>query len=464
MGSDLRYDGLWRTDIANYSVQEGSMSLVPGDMSGGASTITFSIKEDDSTRALEGKMFTLRDTVLGETSGKLLLANGNGTAVSVSAVSRLGLLNVRRIAAPYSGSLRGAILYYLGLCDVTGKIAIEQSLATRSVNFIGWEGNVLDYIKDLCAAQTIDLSLVGEAFVFRPVGTRTLQMDASTEVSWSKSDSHLAQKVDIPWHQATPIERGLIYPTGVTDWTQAQVFSVEAGVMATYQVDLQAPDEGGDGISAITVEPPTCVDSVTPWQTSESVYSVSGKDGLPIPPGQWWDDGGRLWVSLIDGGRTLEVKILGGRSTEYAPYSISMSSGQGKGYTSLRVVGQRMKYTRRIKSASTGVSADRSSTEEAGGVTGVFVDTSARADALLERRRKYYGQVLETISFDMAVFEGSGATHAFTDGMSVNESLVSHPFGNVEGSLINRDGKTYRVRSITHTPASSSIDAETHII
>src|SRR5690606_21024222 len=91
--------------------------------------------------------------------------------------------------------------------------------------------------------------------------------------------------------------------------------------------------------SLVSVDQPVCVLSVDRNYGASSVYTVSGNDGLIIPPAQWEADGGSLTVEINPDTKSLTVTVVGGRSEEYAPYSIAMASGTSDNYSSLRLIG-----------------------------------------------------------------------------------------------------------------------------
>ena len=468
----LVIDGQQEYRIDNYSVTCDSTPILPGDMTGGAGSMSFGIPDDGAIDGKYGKSASLvidgghltfeQDSV----GGFVRTASGNMTGVTVAADTRIALLNVQRMADPYSGTLRGAILYYLGLCGVTANIMVETSLASRVVHYPGWEGNVLDYLKDLCAAQSMELSAVQEKFVFRPIGRRTISLATATAPSWNNDESQLAQNVEIAWYETSAPKAGLIYPLG--GWNEdVSVISVDAGATVEMEFLLDPEEDEGIGVSVITIEQPTCVGFVPRNQTDSSVYAVCGKDGLPIPPAQWADAGGSVSVALIPGGFGITVTVVGAAGPtidEYAPFSIAMSSGPSDTYSSLRLRGTGIFYNRRLLKAETGVTADRASMEDAPTVQSAFINSLTVANTMLQRRIRAHSQPRHSVSFEVGgVFPEEVITSTFFDGGSVIESPLSNPFGNLEGSRFEFRGKTYRIRSITATPGKFQISAENDV-
>lgn len=456
-------DSGWYYSLSDWSVDGMSTPLIAGDMTGGAGALSFTLPEDANSRKLQGKPCLLRDPHLGETSGNLRLAGGNYVNSTITGYSKIAMLNVNRVADAYAGTLRGAILYYLGLCGVTTNIAIESSLATRNVRYIGWEGNVLDHVKDLCSAHKMELSLIGKHFAFRLAGKRWVKTLSFSEFTWDASEDQLAQNVEVAWFKTSAPANQLIYPAG--GWNESvPVFQVAAGETAVYDIDLKpnAEDEGSIGMSATSIVQPTCVTEVKrEYAGPDSVYAVAGKDGKPIMPKQWTDGGGKLTVELVEGGSKLRVTIIGSQEEQYAPYQIAMTAGTSDAYSSLRIYGSGMRYTRGLLRMATGLDADRASQETAPTVENPFLNSYEAAwraaTGMLSRHSSATYSIRGTVA-EVATYSAP-ATNYF-GGESLEDDPEKHAFGNLEGAIFAVDGMTFRIRSVNNRPDSITFTAE----
>lgn len=464
---DVKVGDDWFHDLSDWSVESFSSPLIPGDTTGGAGGMSFTLPETARTRMLRGTPVTLRDPEMGTATGELALSGGNGLNATISGVSRIAKLNVVRTAEAYSGTLRGAILYYFGLCGLTTNIAIATGAASRPVNYIGWEGNVLDKIKDLCIAQQISLSLIGEKYVFRTLtGCSVLSARSFHDYSWSANESQLAQNVEVAWSNTSAPKSQLIYPVG--GWSEeVPVFQVDAGEVVEYEIDL-TPDkdiDGSSGISATSIIQPTVVDGVArEYVGPNSVYAVSGKDGLPVKAAQWRAAGGSMRLELLEGGSRIKVIIVGAGDEEFAPYQISMPSETSGDYSSLRIYGSGMLYQRSVLRMATGLNADRAPQESAPIVEMPFLNSYEAAwnaaSAMLSRHAAAVYTIDGTIG-QIETLVSSGEVF-FGGEVIASQSPISHPIGNLEGSFFVADGLLFRIRTVTYTPSGVSFTAEQH--
>lgn len=461
---DIQVDGQWRYNLQDWQVVGDSTPLIAGDMTGGAGTLSFGLPEAKDSKLLNGRPVVLHDPEFGTTSGRLGLAGGNGENVTIAGTSWVGNLNVSVTAEPFSGTLRGYIIYVLGLVGVTDDFLIEQSLAVRPVDYIGWEGNALDRLKDLCAAHQMELTLIGDNLVFRVALKRAIRASSFHDYTWEMDEGRLAQAVEVNWYETGALQAQLLYPPG--GWNESvQVLSVDAGETSEIEVDLVPKDDGQWGASIASVLQPVCVADVPRNYTgTQSVYAVSGKDGLPIPPAQWTDGGGSLTVEVLEGGSRLKVTIVAPPEEQYAPYQIAMSSGTSDHYSSLRLYGTGVLYRKHTLRWKTGLDDKAAPQETAPAVDSPFIsdyDAAARAAAgLLSRHSGPVLTIQGTIGHVRSL--PSTPTTFFGTSQTVPEDPATHAFGNLEGSMVWIEDTVLRIRSVTYTPTGATFTAEQH--
>jgi hypothetical protein len=260
------------------------------------------------------------------------------------------------------------------------------------------------------------------------------------------------------WHETTPIQNGLVYPAG--GWSEEVTpLQVDEGELVEIELTLGPEDDEGQGVSAVTVDQPVCVASVSRTHSTSSVYSVSGKDGLPVTPAQWNASGGRLTVALKDGGSTLVVTIQGPRGIENGPYAIAMDSGTSDQYSSLRVYGSRMYYKRHLLTMQTGLSEDVASQESAPRAESSFINSYEQAWRAASNLLAQHAGAQMSVTVQLGVIEGSTIAHSFFGGDTVTEDLAAHPFGNVEGARLRHDGTMFRARSVSSSASISTVSA-----
>ncbi len=473
---DVTIDGTTYFNLSGLEVIGDAMPLRPGSMVGGAGALSVEVPDVD-VRKLSGRPVKVKDPYSGETSGIIKLGTGNAVNATVNGLSALSILNVRRTAEPYTGTLRGALSYYLSLCGSIGNTSYAQELNTRTVSYTGWRGNVLDKIKDLCAAERIDISLQGDRFFIRPAtfstGThwRGVKNYTFADFTWSADESNLAQAIEFATFDSEAVARQLLYPLG--GWTpEVEVFQVGAGEIAEFEISLEAepfsdaPYAPHYGASAVSVEQPLCVETVLRNHDSTSRYTVAGKDGLPITPAQWAASGGKLEVEIDGGGSTLRIRITGSNIEEYGPYSISMPSGEGEGYSSLRIVGQGARYRRHVRNWGTGLDEDQAPQELATISDNIFITSKnwyeAGARLLSHHSSTTY---TSTVTVDeMVTVQGSGTWWSGNPAPVPITSNVGGEtlgiFGNLEGAMFVEDNLAWRVASVSYSLDSRTLNSE----
>lgn len=359
MSHDLTIGGVAEFEASSYTVAEDATPLTIGDMTGGVGQITFEVPQLADTKRMRGKTVVLADDAQGTTTGIVSKLGGDGFNATATAKSRMANLAVTRTALPQSGTLESALLYYLGLVDITSGIVIDESLKSLPVAFVGWNGVVWDNIKKLCAALEIEASLVSNNVVFRLPRTRIAETTRDSSIAWDIDESNQAQSIEILYYLTQNRSSGLAYPLG--GWSdEFQPISVDAGakVEQTFSLDPGVGEEGL-GASLVSIQQPVVVDSVAREYGATSVYSIVGNDGYPITAAQWRAGGGKVSVEILEDTRSIKVTVVAPVDPEYAPYRLAMPSGPSDFYSSLRLVGTGAFFTKEKLTLVTGLSGDR---------------------------------------------------------------------------------------------------------
>lgn len=497
MAVDVSIAGKPNWNASDYSVAEDSTPVDPSDSTGGVGQITITVPENADTKLFRNKALVLTDGAQGSTTGTIRGLNGDGDTGTLTADSRMALLNVTRTAKPFSGTLEAAFRYYLGLCGVRDNITVEAGISTRQVTFPGWKGIVWDKLKQMVSAQRVETSLVGKKIVLRPLRGRVALNHRNASESWSHDASNAAQSIEVYYYQSQRRE-SLAYPLG--GWNpDVQAYQVDAGQTVEFDISLEPQDDEENtlGASLTSIDQPTCVASVTPTYSATSVYTVAGNDGLPIPPAQWTDGGGNVRVYVNDDTRSITVKIRGMKTAEYAPYTIGMSSGDNTYYSSLRLRGDGVFYDRKKISLPTGTSADIAPTEVGALVDSPFISTlddayragiwtlasytsARRSISVTSTGINRRGELTDTQFLSMGEFNLDPDFKGLTMGQfneafagltmkefsdlqfeKVRDDFAHQAFGNVAGARVFHDGAWYRIRTVTAiTPESVAYSAD----
>lgn len=471
--------------IINFSVVEDSTPIDPSDTTGGVGQFILTIPEQTDTQTLLDVPVNLSLVTQGETTGTVRGAGAVDGLATVTADSRLALLNAERQAQPFIGTLGQAFNYYLSLVDVTTGIFIEPEVGDIEVVLPGWNGNVWDQMKKMALAHGAEISLVSNNIVLRPVNERVAENYRDASVGWSLDTSQLARSVEVYYYDPTPITEELVYPIG--GWNpEVPIFTVGAGETQTFDIPLSA--------SLDSIEQPTALDFVDRYYDSTSVYAVTDKDGLPYLAAQWLAEGGNVEVAVNPDTRSLTVTITGASATEYAPYSIAVASGSSDRYSSLRLVGTGVRYDRQLVTLHTSVDPERVTVEVGATVDNEFIQTKAQAVQVGTWASKRWGSPRYTLNVSTAGINRLGDNGSYryptvdlfnslwagqdVDDFNVewtgetiaafNEYMISlvqndfanQAFGNIAGARVPFRDAWFRIRSATNAAEGIGYTAE----
>ena len=473
-------------NLTDFSVVEDSTPVDPSETTGGVGQFTLSIGERDDTKYLQGVPVNLSVISQGETTGTVRGLSGSDGAALVTADSRLALLNANRTAQPVNGTLATVFTYYLGLVGITSGIVVDTSVASTAVVFPGWSGNVWDQVRKMALSLGCEVSLVSNNVVLRPTRLRDAETYRDVSRGWASDSSQMAKSIEVYWYNSTPITSTLVYPVG--GWNvDVPIFTVGLGEVQTFDIPLSA------SLSSITQ--PVAQDFVDRYYTGGSVYAVTDSDGLPYLAAQWNADGGSVTVAINEDTRGITVTVTAPTtSTIPGPYSIAVAAGPSDRYSSLRLLGTGVAFSKELLTMDTSVDPDFVSVEVGATVDNEFITTQAQAVHTGLWTLKRYGAPRYTISVTsggvnrlgdngsyryptVAEFnvlysgdlvndfntEWSGQTvDDFNEYMVslVSDTFANQAFGNIAGARVRYLDVIFRIRSATNSSTSISYTAE----
>jgi len=470
------------SNVINYSYTEGSTPLIPGDESGAIGDVTIEVlNENNASILLYKDEFLLNDGFHGSVIGEIENVSGSNDIINMGGRSKLALLNVDTVIPPRSGTIGNIIEAIANDLGITTNVVKDAGLSTETINVPGFEGDAWVYVKRLCSAYQVEVTLIRDYVIIRPTRQRTIASTNLLEKNWQLQDIQLAQQFDVAYYNYQPETDYLVYPEG--GWTpDVQVYQVAAGETTEFELDLN--------FYLTSVQQPTVRDSVSKTYDSASAYSVSGNDNLPISAAFWTDNKGAMSFKILGDGSRLRVTITGPQYEALSPYTIGVSDGSTS-YSTLRIVGTGMDFDRKVYTASTGLTATEAPLLNGGEIDNPAIDTLADAKAYSLFARRLYSlptQTYDTSSDDFPQIQGSipsifyttfeefdeqvGPTYTFTDFNTQYADLTfaelttefgnvaPQGFGEVAGSRVTLDDAVYRVRDTTITPNQVSFTAE----
>jgi hypothetical protein len=474
-----------RSNIKGFSVQEDATPIDPGSSAGGVGQITVNVNENPESYSLIQEVITLSDRSTGKVQGTVRnISTSNGDA-TVVADSVLGLFNSDHIVPPKVGTLGAVFQSYCDIVGIVNDVTVDASIASRPVTYPGWVGNMWVHIKQLLAKEQVELALVFNRVVMRPL--RQVEVNAERESSRSASvdNQNTAKKVEINYYNNVYGNQIEVYPLTTDEPT---IYQVDAGETITISVSLNA--------SMMSLNQPTCINFVEdrPYPGTNGVYSVSGNDGLPITAAQWTAQGGSVTVALTEDPSVMEITITGASMTDYAPYRIAMSAGTSSYYNSLHITGEGIQQEIKTLTLVTGATSAVTGNEVGITVDNPFISSLADAyKAGIHTAKNYAGRwtisgsaynlnrpddsrefISATVADFNALYPGGMTVAEFNvlwAGKTIAdfnaywdeqfESLwLNQAFGNLSGARVKRGDAYFRVLSATTTAEGTSYSAE----
>lgn len=379
-------------EALDFSVDEAATPLAAGDSSGQVGTFSVTIATPTlagSSRSVNsllqsigpsyfiGHDVRIFDSKKGFTLGTIDSADvsRDGGTTTFSGTSRVGELNVYGIQAqPFIGTLSQAFSYYLGLAGITTDLFVDDSISSRAVVFPGWTGELWFHLKQMAIAQDCDISLVSGVILLRPIRQRVASKNRDTSRNGSYSTNSLAQSIEIYQYNNRAISNELVYPPG--GWTSdVEVFNVNAGETSEYTLQLSA--------SVSSIQPPVMQTFVAQDYSASSVYTVVADDGLPVEPAAWQAYGGGFDLRVNDDTTSLTLTLRGATGlptssgVEATNFSVALGSDvTGNRYSTLRVTGSGVAFSKVKKTVRTGVPATKTATEVGVTIDNPFISTT----------------------------------------------------------------------------------------
>lgn len=500
--------------VEDYSVSEEATPLAAGDVTGSVGEMTFSLPIPDPdirpdhpiTRygaewLINQPVEILSDTNYGFTLGRVNSVSPSTAVVQVSCVSRLGELNVFNVQAqPFIGSLKLAFEYYASLANINVGVVVDDEIADRQVTFPGFSGELWVNLKELAAAQDCDISLVSGVILLRPIRSRVAVKGRTFQQSGSSGGSQLAQAIEIYWYDTTPVTDKLVYPPD--GWSpEVEILNVNAGEEAEYTLELSA--------SLSSFQTPVMVTSVDQYYDSSSVYTVVADDGFPVTPSAWEEGGGKVEFILNPDTTSFTVKLFGAENVltdtgePSKSFSLALESdGRSARYSTVRILGTGVAFSRNLKRIRTGIGPDRTATEIGVTIDNKFINDLETLYTLGIRAAQDWAGGISTLSGEVSTVTsrgdkgiedvmsfdavedylwnvvGGGATfdqvkawylsRGFETFADVQEwwrsqtanDFTNQTFGNVQGARFwdSSRKRWFRIRSASSTPGGISIE------
>lgn len=477
-----------KSNITTYSYDENSTPHIPGDESGGVGELSFGVREADNSVFLYKSQFVLTDSFNGSVGGEITGVDSTDTEADIRGRSQLARLNTTRSVGAQEVTLEAAIQAILDEAGVTNTLQVDASIASTPVVVPAVNKDLWVFLKELCSAYQFELALVDTTIIARPLRERLIDLTNISSEGWSVSDDNLAQSVEVAYYNYETLTGALVSPKG--GWTpDVQVYQVDANQTLVVELPVEA--------YLTSVEQPSVQLFVAQdYSGPNSVYTIAGNDGLPVQVAQWTDGGGSVTLALKENGTIIEATIVGANIPNLAPFRLAVSSGPSDYYSTLRIVGSGIGFTREIFTKSTGLTIDETSNIIGVTVDNPFIDTLEDARQAAVWASAQFGKPTHTYSATARrvnrstdagpvviypTFTQWGATQTpgdlfsdfntdfagqtfqdFTDAQfaTVVNDFDNQAFGNIGGARIRHNDAWFRVRGASTTQDEVSVTAE----
>lgn len=454
--------------IVSYSYTEDATPFEPQNLEGGSGQVSVTVIANDGPRGTTiavNNEIQLTDSEFGAVTFRARQINIGQTSATITGETIQYRLNSTRQAAAQGGSgttLLEAIIYYCGLVDVTPQFVtgFADKLQTVEVNFPGWNGNVWEHLKMLCAATPLDDD--DNTFMEMYIDDNTLWFREGASASIDFSEYVMDKSLSIDSYDAAKEVEVFNYNTsyGASKVVQEQGGGNTEFVIAkraTFSDSMQV--NAGETVvkrfkinaSLTSVEQPVVVAQITqlPFPSTHSTgeYVVVGYDDYRIEPTQWTAQGGKLEVRLTENFDEIEVRITAPPSVQmptaegeleevtFGPYKIGVESSGDTDYPAIYIVGTGVFFEKTSAKFVTGASEDYVADISSPSIDNPFITSKriqvdrgvAAAQAIMGPKMEISGSLATGVSF------GDDLGSIFTDydgkfrvtNFSYNNSNVS---------------------------------------
>jgi len=471
-----------RSNLINYQYVEESTPVIPGESKGGLGSLSFEVAEDEKQSILlYNDNVTLLDSKYGLVSGFIKSLSVDGGAVSATGFGRLGALNYNGVLEAKNTTLGGLITDILNVSGIVGNINIDATVSSVPIVAPGYTGDLWVFLKNICSVYKIEISLIEDTVFVRPIRERFLETLNKNDESFRLNDITIAQNVDVNYYNYNFEGFFLAFPKG--GWTpDVTVYQVDANETSVVDIQLDA--------FLTSVQQPTVQDFVAiDYAGPNSVYCVSGNDGLPIPSALWTARGGKIELELANNGRTIVATITGANLLNLAPFTIGLSDGATT-YSTLRIMGTGVSFDQKTLRVPTGLTSADTPNEVGQTIDNPLVSTREQAyeagvwarliNALPDRvydasGESFYSPDQSEVDIYRTFnqyddFVGAGYTFdefdAQNSGLSFDEfdesntRSTTQSFGSLAGSRVRYREAIYRTRTATTNPGGVDISAD----
>lgn len=436
--------------VTEATVVEDATSTSLVDTFGGVGSVQVVTDLLDNTRLTQGADLEVTFSGAGTRNAVIQdISGSNGRFATIRGETKMARLRRTIRASVVTTTIGDALAQYLGKCGLTpAEYSIDAGIAAVPALLPGWEGDAWRKIHELAAIERFDIGDVDGVLTIRPVGTLDIDISQAESTTESLGENIAGRFAETHLYDYTAITNAIIYPPAEYDTENGG--TIPAGWRPDYDVIEVTPGEPVEIdvpllASLTSVKQPIPQTLVGPdYAGAQSVYTVVTNDGVQaIDPAVWTAFGGKITVEILPDTQTIRIRVDAGNNLiDLAPYRIALTAGAGRDYSTLRIVGTGVAYTKTPMRQRTSVPDHLTDEEIASSTDSIFCRSISQARRQLR--------------------EQANSASRSIGGLTAEIADVANVFGERAGAIIRRDDANFRVRSATTNSLTTMLDATRH--
>lgn len=365
--------------LISFSYSEDLNSNNPADLNGGTGQVTAQVVETSGqkgSRITINNELQLSDEIYGDVSFTAKKLSINNDLVSLTGNTIQSKLDVEVTAPPFGSNTSGytlasAIVDYCALGGIVPNFepGLEDKLDLLNVDFIGWQGNLWEHLKMLCAASIVDESdntalemyIKDDELWFREASSEVVDLsDDIVSKSISVDVYDAAQEVGIFRYITDYRSNSLIRQEGAENagFANLENVSITDSMQVSALEKVVRRVKINASLESVNQPVPTFSITSVPYTGVTGEYVIVGKDSLPLTPAQWLGQGGSLTVALTENPNEIEITIVGANYPDLEPFRIGVESSGSENYPAFYITGTGVFFEKVQHNVLTGAPSD----------------------------------------------------------------------------------------------------------
>lgn len=330
--------------------------------SGGIPMISITLPPHLDFLSLVGEAVEVESSTLGRTSGVFTeISVDDMGSPKVLLNTKLNPLVRMARAKPFVGKLSDLIKYYFKLGGINVGFEFDSKFKDTNVNAQGWEDVIWTKLIKLQQVYEFEIALVSDYISVRPWKLRTADIGHLQATAYNYTTMPISKTIEIDYFTNRKISNQVVYPIdGVKDDSS----TITANAREVTEVELRL------SASVASIKSPKFRETISRnYGGSESIYTVTDKDGFIVKASDWNRFGGKVTAKVGPDSKTIKITFIGPNLSKRSPYKLTFvplenvieSNGSVKkkpnpdnGFNSLYIVGSGVGFEKRTISINTG--------------------------------------------------------------------------------------------------------------